>query len=101
VEVRGGATRRWTIDPAAYDLRCPDPGDLRGGGPAENARIVTEVLAGGGAPGARAAVVLNAAAAVYVAGHVPDFGAAVDLTRAALAAGKGLDALERLRAAYA
>jgi anthranilate phosphoribosyltransferase len=100
VEVRDGRTRAWTIAPEAYALRCDDARELAGGGPAENARIVTEVLAGEGPAGARAAVILNAAAAVYVSGLAPDYGAAVEVTRAALAAGKGMRALERLRKAY-
>ena len=101
VEVRDGATRAWTIDPHRYGLHCGDAQELAGGGPAENARIVTDVLSGEGSAGARAAVVLNAAAAVYVAGLAPDYGAAIEVTRGALAAGKGREALERLRAAYA
>jgi anthranilate phosphoribosyltransferase len=101
IEVRDGRTHAWTIAPEAFGLFCADARELAGGGPAENARIVTEVLAGGGLPGARAAVLLNAAAAVYVAGLASDFGAALDVTRAALEAGKGAEALERLRKAYA
>lgn len=100
VEVREGETRAWTIDPAHYGLHCGDARELAGGGPAENARVVTEVLEGRGAAGARAAVILNAAAAVYVAGLAKDYGAAIDVTREALAAGKGMAALERLRRAY-
>ena len=100
VEVRDGSTRAWTIEPQRYGLHCGDPRELAGGGPAENARVVTEVLEGRGTAGARAAVVLNAAAAVYVSGKVPDFGAAIETTTAALAAGKGIAALHRLRSAY-
>ena len=100
VEVRDGRTHAWTIEPDAYGLRCDDVRDLAGGGPADNARVVTEVLSGGGAQGARAAVVLNAAAAVYVAGLAPDYGAAIEITGGALVAGKGIEALERLRLAY-
>src|SRR5690349_1998364 len=96
VEVKDGTTRAWTIDPSRYGLQCNDARELAGGGPADNARVVTEVLSGGGLPGARAAVVLNAAAAVYVAGLAPHYAAAIDLTTEALGAGKGMVALERL-----
>jgi anthranilate phosphoribosyltransferase len=101
MEVREGTVRAWTIRPEAHGLRCPDARDLAGGGPADNARIVLEVLGGAGSEGARAAVLLNAAAAVYVAGLAPDYATAVDVAREALAAGKGMAALERLRGAYA
>ena len=99
VEVRGGAMREWTIDPARYGLRAT-PEDLAGGGPAENARVILEVLGGDGPEGARSAVVLNAAAAIHVSGLVAEFGEAVERARAALAAGEGMRALERLRRAY-
>ena len=101
IEVREGTTRAWTIHPERYGLQCGDARELAGGGPAENARVVTEVLSGAGAPGARAAVVLNAAAAVYVAGLAADYGSAIEVTTTALEAGRGMEALERLRGAYA
>ncbi len=100
VEVREGETREWTIEPSDYGLSAMSAEGLGGGSPAENARIVEEVLAGGGAPEATAAVVLNAAAALYVAGRVADFGAGVAEARAGVAQGAGLAALERLRLAY-
>jgi anthranilate phosphoribosyltransferase len=101
VEIRRGASSEWTIDPAAYGLSANDPGDLAGGDPADNARIIEAVLGGEGPPGAAAAVVLNAAAAIYVSGQVSDFAGGVDAARSALQQRKGLAALDRLRAAYA
>jgi anthranilate phosphoribosyltransferase len=71
--------------------------DLAGAEPADNARIVTEVLAGRGRPGAIAAVTLNAAAAIYVSGLAADFPAALALAQAALRDGAGRKALEKLR----
>ena len=99
IEVRGGAAREWSIDPATYNLAASSASELAGGEPAANAKLIEEVLAGGGPAGARNAVVLNAAAAIYVSGAVADLGAGVEVARAALAAGKGLAALQRLRAA--
>jgi len=43
--------------------------DLRGGLASENAEEMRALLAGGGRPGHRAAVLINAAAALFVAGH--------------------------------
>src|SRR5687767_4532200 len=83
VEVRAGRSRDWSIDPARYGLRATAEA-LAGGDPADNARIILEVLDGSGTAGASAAVVLNAAAAIYVAGDASDFGEAVDRARAAL-----------------
>ena len=91
----------WAIDPAAHGFADLDPSDLAGGSPEENAVLIESILGGGGPPGARAAVLLNAAAALYVAGAAPDYGSALQSARAALDAGAGARALERLRQVYA
>ena len=102
VEIRDGATRQWSIDPATLGFSDGRAEELAGGPPAENAAAVLAVLGNAAPPTAIAAVVLNAAAALYVSGSGPDnFPEAVDAARAALRKGAGLAALERLRAAYA
>ncbi len=100
-EVRDGQVSEWSIDPAALGIRDGKPEDLAGGTPPENAAIVTDVLAGRGNPTATAAVVLNAAAALYVGELAPTFDAGVGLARAALTAGRGTEALTRLQKASA
>jgi anthranilate phosphoribosyltransferase len=100
LEVRGDELREWTIEPAEFGYANVRAEELAGGGPEENARTVAEVLAGRGAPGAQAAVVLNAAAALYVAGVAGDYTTAVHLAREALGAGAGQAALSRMRDAY-
>ncbi|MEX2284023.1 MAG: anthranilate phosphoribosyltransferase [Gemmatimonadota bacterium] len=100
IEVRPGKIERYTFDPARlFGERNLTPEDLRGGDPEYNARIVEEVLAGGGPPAARAAVVINAGAALYVAGIAPDLVSGIEVAESALTAGKGAEALTRLRAA--
>lgn len=101
VEVRDGHTRRWTVDPAALGLPAATAAELAGGTPAENAALVDEVLAGRGPTGARTAVALNAAAALYAAGLADDFPGALRLASEALHDGAGAVALSRMRAAYA
>ena len=100
VEIRGGEARDWLIDPVTYGLESGDASDLAGGDPADNARIVRDVLGGGGTGAARSAVILNAAAAIYVSGRVGDYAEGVMAARSALEGGKGLESLERLRSAY-
>ena len=100
VEIRNGVASEWTILPADYGMDSTDASELAGGDPADNARIVREVLSGGGTKAGRAAVILNAAAAIYVSGTAKDFAAGVSRAKAALEQGKGMAALERLRAAY-
>jgi anthranilate phosphoribosyltransferase len=101
IEVRDGKSTRWKIDPAAYGFRKILQDDLVGSEPAENARIITEVLAGGGPPGARAAVILNAAAAVYVSGRVADYKNAIAAATDSLDSGSAREVLENLRRAHA
>lgn len=100
VEIKDGSTIEWTLDPAEYGYSFSNPADLAGGDPADNARIISEVLSGAGTEAARAAVVLNAAAAIYVSGRVPDFAGGIAAARSALESGQGLAALQRLREAY-
>lgn len=99
VEVRGARLDRWTIDPAALGYPPLDAAGLAGDGPAENARLIVDVLSGRGPAAARAAVELNAAAAMHVAGDADDFAGCVARARSALDAGLGIVALERLRTA--
>jgi anthranilate phosphoribosyltransferase len=100
IEVRPEGSRQWTIDPHDFDLDSSSSDDLRGGEPAINAAIATQVLAGKGTPAARAAVALNAAAAIYVAGRASTYSEAVGVALDALDRGAGLVALRRMKAAY-
>ena len=100
-EVRDGAVTEWTIRPEDYGFSGFTASHLAGGGPAENARMITDVLTGKGHPAARAAVVLNAAGALYVAPGRRSFAESVAAANAALASGAGAAALERMRRAYA
>lgn len=97
-EVRGNDVRSWTIEAADYGARCDDLARLAGGGPAENAARVETLLRRPGAdPAGRDAVVLNAAAALYVAGVAGTLGAAVERAAAALTDGSAWGVLEALR----
>src|SRR2546422_6449493 len=68
-EVRGGVVTSWRLDPARYGLAIADVAALRGGKPGVNAERVEGLLrnGAGGSAGA-AAVLLHAAAAIYLAG---------------------------------
>jgi anthranilate phosphoribosyltransferase len=101
LEVRNGVIESWTIDPDAYGIGRVHAQDLAGGAPARNAEIIEELLGGRGNEGAKAAVVLNTAAALYVGGVTETFADGVSRSRDALDAGAGMVALTRLREAYA
>lgn len=99
LDVRPSGVTAWDIDPAVTGGATVSAPELSGGSPAENAAVIEAVLSGHGPAGARAAVVLNAAAALLVADAARDYAEAVALARSALEAGAGMDALERLRTA--
>jgi len=102
IEIRDGTAREWTIEPARFGFPEGRVDELAGGPPAENAAAVLAVLEGRAPPTARAAVLLNAAAALYVSGLAEgDFDASLARVRTALDEGAGLAALERLRRAFA
>lgn len=98
LEVRSGAVSEWSIDPAQYGLAA-EPDELSGGEPADNAERVRAVLGGRETHGARSAVILNAAAAIYVGGRVHTYAEAIIVAADAVDSGKGLRALTALREA--
>lgn len=100
VEIRNRVAEEWVLDPNAFGLACGNESDLAGGDPADNARIIIETLSGGGTEAGKAAVILNAAAAIYLSGLANSFGEGVEAARDALDRGLGVAALDRLRKAY-
>jgi len=100
IELRDGHLSEWSIEPTTYDFGGVREDHLRGGSPKENAALVVDVLTGEGSTGATAAVVLNAAAAIYVSGAVKQFDDAVEMAKGGIREGAGMRALVRLRAAF-
>jgi anthranilate phosphoribosyltransferase len=98
-EVRDGTVHRWRVQPEQHRLASDELEQLAGGEPEEDARRIEELLAGDGTSALRCAVLLNAAAALYVAGEAETFGRAVELAEAALGSGAAHASLERLRRA--
>ncbi|HEX8432768.1 MAG TPA: anthranilate phosphoribosyltransferase [Longimicrobium sp.] len=98
LEVDGGLVTRRIFDPVAelgWERFTVD--GLAGGEPADNVRTVVSVLRGETGGVARAAVVLNAGAAVYIAGQAATLVEGVARAEAALDAGLGISKLEQLR----
>ena len=90
-----GEITEFTIDPVALGFAPATPDDLRGGTPGENADVVRRVLDGVTGPH-RDIVVLNAAAALVVAGRVDDLPSGVDLAAAVIDDGRAADTLARM-----
>ncbi len=95
-DVSPDGVRRSEIDAAAFGLARASTAELAGGTPAENAVLVEAVL--DGEPGPRRDVVLlNAAAALLVAGRVDDLWAGIERAAAAIDDGAARALLGRLR----
>ena len=87
------------FDPAACDIAPATLAELKGGGAADNAALAHELLAGGGPAALRDAVGLNAGAALYVAGAVPDIATGYRRAAEALSGGAAAAKLEQVIAA--
>jgi len=98
-EVRDGSVAQWELEPTDYGLRSDDLNSLGGGEPPENAERIERLLEGYAEEALRCAVLLNAAAALYVSGKGWSFGEAAERAAAALDGGAGAEALARMRAA--
>jgi anthranilate phosphoribosyltransferase len=96
-ELADGEVRTYELRPADFGLPESEPAGLRGGTPADNARIALEILRGEGPEAARNASLMTAAAALYITGAAPDLPSATATARATLASGAALGVLETLR----
>ena len=99
IEVREGQMTSTDFHPASLGWEAFEARGLAGGERDENARTVVGVLRGEIGGAARAAVLLNAAAALYVAGEADDLAEGVTRAEAALDAGRGWERLRHLREA--
>jgi anthranilate phosphoribosyltransferase len=93
-EVRDGTFRSYVLDPRELGFELCGKNDLAGGTPAENAAITRSILSG--EKGARRnAVVLNSAAAIYLAKRGTEMEDAVRIAEDLIDSGKPLSQLER------
>jgi anthranilate phosphoribosyltransferase len=94
-ELADGRLHEYSVDPIDLGIARSDPADLVGGNATTNAAMLRTVLAGEKGPH-RDLVVLNAAAAVVVAGIAPDLAAGIEVAGASLDSGAASRALETL-----
>ena len=96
-ELADGKIREFEVDPADYGLAATDRAALAGGDAAANAETIRRVLSGEPGP-ARDVVVLNAGAALVVAGTVTDLREGITQSAAAIDSGKARQKLAELAA---
>jgi anthranilate phosphoribosyltransferase len=94
LDVRDGEVVPSRLDPTDHGIPPASRDDLRAGDPEESARVARAVLAGEPGP-KRDVVVLNAGAALEVAGIAGDLEEGIALARAAIDDGKASTTLDR------
>ena len=95
-EVRGHEVRDFTVEATEANLPQAPLTALIGGDARANALVIEKILKGEPGP-PRNIVLLNAAAALVVAGQATDFAAGVRCAASAIDSGAGLRLLEQLR----
>ena len=93
-DVRDGVLREGHLDPTSFGLARATLEDLRGGDAAEAATIARGVLGAEAGP-RRDVVLLNAGAALEVAGRTSDLAGGIAAAAAAIDSGAASDTLER------
>ena len=94
-EIRDGWYRTSVITPEEFGFERCTKDDLKGGTPAENAEITRSILRGEKGH-KRNAVLMNAGAALYIAGEAEDMKSGIALAAELIDSGKALDTLEKL-----
>ena len=96
LELKDGNITESTLDPADYGIALADYDILKGDDAAANAKIATDIISGDDTGPKKDIVVLNAAAAIIVAGLADDFNTAIGLADDAITQGKAKAALDKL-----
>ena len=91
-----GTVKSYTIQPGDFGLPESDAAGLKGGDAGLNARILRDALSGAPGP-VRLTALMTAAAALYVAGRVPDLRTGALRATEALDSGAAQKVLERVR----
>ena len=97
VELRHGVLSEYEIRPEELGLDLAEPSDLAGGTPLENAGIALSILRGEDSRRTDA-VLMNAAAAIYVGGRAGDLNEGMSIARKAVGSGAALAKLQEFAA---
>ncbi len=94
-EIRDGQLRNYVVTPEQLGLKTYEKGELLGGTAAENAAITRAILSGQEQGARRDAVLLNAAAGLYVADQAEDLQDGIKLAQELIDEGRALRQLEK------
>lgn len=94
-EIRDKQLKKYIIIPEQLGLKTYERGQLLGGTAAENAAITRAVLSGQEQGAKREAVVINAAAGLYVADKATDLQTGINLAQELIDSGRAMEQLEK------
>lgn len=95
-EVSQGQVRYFEVTPEEFGLESAPAEAVRGGDPVENAATLHRILSGAERGPLRSIVLVNAAAAIYVAGAAPSFKEAARLAAESIDSGRAAEKLKQL-----
>ncbi|CAJ1341101.1 unnamed protein product [Effrenium voratum] len=90
----GGEIVEYQVRPEDFGVAVHPLIEVAGNSPEENAQEMRELLKGQGRLAVREMVLMNASAALYVAGKVPNFKAGTEAAKAAMSNGSAVKTLE-------
>ena len=93
-EIRNGETKSYEINPEDYGISICKKSDLEGGDGTENAQITKDILSGKLQGPKRDAVLLNAAACIYVQNDHLTYEEAINIARETIDSGKAYEKLQ-------
>lgn len=94
-EIKDGEVTKYVIKPEDFGFETCSKDELVGGGPLENAQITRDILSGKITGAKRNAVVLNAAACIYIAGKADTLADGVKAAEEMIDSGKAVEVLEK------
>ncbi|MDD4878964.1 MAG: anthranilate phosphoribosyltransferase [Candidatus Omnitrophica bacterium] len=97
-ELKGGRVKTYEVSPRDFGIRKARPGDLKGGEPAENAKIAMDILSGEKGP-KYDIVVLNAGCAIYAADKALSIKEGIKSAEESIESGMALGKLQALKEA--
>ena len=93
-EFQNGWYKTYPITPEQFGFERCSKEELRGGTPAENAQITTDILAGKIRGPKRSTVLMNAGMALYVAGKAADLDSGIKLAADLIDSGAALKTMQ-------
>ncbi|MDP3789923.1 MAG: anthranilate phosphoribosyltransferase [Candidatus Omnitrophota bacterium] len=96
-ELKDGKVSTYYIKPADFGIKEGSLNDIKGDLPSCNKEIVLRILKGEEKGTARSAVIINAAAALVVAGSAPDLKSGADMAGKSIDSGRALQKLNMLK----